>query len=324
MPPKRDCYQGQWAFLTHSRLSADAPDLPASLRAMRDQLARDSMEVTEYVVCREMHAPDEKGDAALIWHLHWLLHMPMGFKHKAAEFTYPVIGRTADIKMLRSKPADALMKYLVKGDKWARDTGVAERFPPTYLTNTAIGGKHPSANYVRVKADMAAWQADEEKKLEPPIVWPQAYLTITIPEPAGENRRRHIYVYGRSDVGKTYGTRALRLYRCGGEPKYRFERYKGESLVLYDDCYPGSWEEMVAVCDEAFQVVDAPGGSRYTPIHFKPGQLRVVMIVSNRQPPWWTYDDPTAAARWNTRFRVYEAQAGPGGCTLIPRDNHVV
>lgn len=309
MPPKqRDRWRGKTVFLTWSRYAIIKPKLEEVWGRVKPMFPN---EIEDWSICAEQHSPDElltvghKTPSKYIWHIHAIVRSEVDCKSSAFDLFSPELDMAVHphIKMV--------------GATWRRVVTYIQK--DGYFIGTAQGipTKPPWKGYLRDKADKAAYLEDNVPEVK--IVWPQSYLGIELKKPDAAHRLRHVYLYGNSDAGKTYGLRNVHGYRCSADPKYRFERYRGEEIIIFDDCIP-TWEEMVAISNTTPHKVEVPGGSRYTRVYFEPNTVRTMIIISNRVAPW--HDWPTIpAARWTTRFQ--EFQVVPGQQAVLLRGEPV-
>lgn len=128
------------------------------------------------------------------------------------------------------------------------------------------------------------------RKPRAPVAWPLRYLTYEIIKPDPAVKKRHWWFWGPPDLGKTrlMGelTAGAAVFWAPTEAKYRFEMYRDEELIIYDDVIP-SLEELLNVTAHAWGLMQRPGGKRYTPGYWEEGSDRTVVVLSNKSPESW-------------------------------------
>lgn len=115
-------------------------------------------------------------------------------------------------------------------------------------------------------------------------------------------KKRHIWMYGPPDTGKTswinetFGGTAIFMVNAG---KYPFENYMNEEIIIYDDIVPVR-EDLINATN-TWKVLKSIGQVRYKEQYWKIGQERLVIVISNMIP----FNDLAI----NARFNYYEIAA---------------
>ena len=105
---------------------------------------------------------------------------------------------------------------------------------------------------------------------------------ITIPKPDPANKKRHYWVYGPPDVGKSlHLMHAFREYRVlFPNSKYPFEAYDGQDLVVFDDVFP-HYRDLLN-CSNTYECSGVPvGDSRYCSVFWQQDHCRVMFVLLN-------------------------------------------
>jgi len=77
--------------------------------------------------------------------------------------------------------------------------------------------------------------------------------------------------------------------------KYRYEGYRNEDLIIYDDCWP-KLEELLDVSNTYMHRKPIYGETRYKKCYWKPKHTRTMVVLTNRMPPY--YETPSFMARF--------------------------
>jgi len=145
-------------------------------------------------------------------------------------------------------------------------------------------------NYRKEAADTAAWQYDRRSRMRPAVQWP-----IRVPggglqlEPRLADKRCNWWIISEPDAGKTYwsqsyfGTSAVFDVPLGD--KYRFEGYRGERVIIYDDVMPER-EELLRLCNVWTRPAEVPYSCRYTRAYLPVNTRLVVIVLSNAYPEY--------------------------------------
>lgn len=145
-------------------------------------------------------------------------------------------------------------------------------------------------DYRKRRADLDAYELDKELRLlkSPfPFELPNERL---ISEPILE-KRRHYWFVGPADWGKTtwvneqFAGKAVFLRPAA---KYPYEGYTGEDIIIFDDVSPDGKEELCSITNTWKIRSQVYGDTRYTRKYWKLGHERMVIILSNQEPPFNT------------------------------------
>lgn len=151
-----------------------------------------------------------------------------------------------------------------------------------------------SNNYSKNIADHAAWQRDRELVIRQPNIYPIKYFEQTIEKPDPSNKKRHLWIIGAPDIGKTYNLNKSLFsftYYLRKPDRYPFESYNQEEIVVYDDIYPITFQELTCITQTfTNSQTTVPGGSRYRPNYIHKDITRTIMVVSNDFPNYFTSD----------------------------------
>ena len=110
-----------------------------------------------------------------------------------------------------------------------------------------------------------------------PIPLPQG---DQIPVPDPNNKRRHLWIYGPPNAGKTLWLETnvlqFRNYRISGTV-YPYGNYDGEQIIIYDDITPKAGD-LLSICNTSAYPRPVPGQTRYG-VRYVPGKLVTLVIV---------------------------------------------
>lgn len=131
-------------------------------------------------------------------------------------------------------------------------------------------------------------------------VYPIVLPWCSIPKPDPAEKKRHWWIWGPPDVGKTNITQTamagMKVYSAGPNAKYRFESYEHEDIVLFDDCVP-TLQEILDATNTWHIQRERVGGKRYSSGYWKVGHSRTLVILANHAPKDWP-------ASFHARFNV--------------------
>lgn len=137
-------------------------------------------------------------------------------------------------------------------------------------------------------------RADEKE-----IVWPVKLPWATIDKPEPSLKKRHLWIWGPPDLGKTYevskAVEGMKVYFTGQEVKYRFEGYDDQELIVFDDTKV-TLDELLDCSNTYLHAKERAGGSRYVRTYWKKKQTRTMIVLSNHPPP---FEDESFKARFN-------------------------
>lgn len=138
-----------------------------------------------------------------------------------------------------------------------------------------------SKNFRKEYGDRSQWLIYLAVNAMPPPVYP-----ISLPdgsdcgEPAANNKKRHLWIWGPPNAGKTLwletNVLCFRNYRVAGT-NYPFDNYDGEQIIIYDDVTPNA-NHLLSITNSSKYPRPAPGQTRYH-VRYVPGNLVTLVIV---------------------------------------------
>ncbi len=160
---------------------------------------------------------------------------------------------------------------------------------------------HSRYNYRKEVADTEAWQSDRRFELRPDVQFP-----IRLPgghvqhEPEARDKQISWWLKGPPNSGKTYWSQryfgSSKVYDVPTEERYRYEAYRGEKVIIFDDVVP-TREEIIRLSNYWYRETEVPYSARYTR-KYLPVKTRIILIIlSNDWPDYM--DDPAIVARFN-------------------------
>lgn len=234
------------------------------------------------------------------WHSEtggWHVHISGSFTKKKRlqnSACFDIYGLHPNIKFLKDKKGvKRWMQYVCKGG--------------TFVTTSRLD-MSSSHNYVKRKADHLTWKADAERGLT--SCWQEDSLSLfgSYVSFIFANKRRSLWIYGASDVGKTTEVRrALSSYAyfLRRQPPYLYEGYSGENIIVSDD--QDQDEKTKLTKTEICHMLNGAwsncpthvyGASRYSATYLKPGVNIHYIVIANNVPLF-------AEEEWfKSRFRV--------------------
>lgn len=158
-----------------------------------------------------------------------------------------------------------------------------------------------SNNYKRRKADFDAWKEDVEYNTDfTEVQFPFQLMHLTIPKPDPACKKRHYWIVGPPDWGKTYHIEKYFAYKKIYKAKthdYPFEGYQHEDLIVYDDYIP-KFKELANVSNTYYTRTHVYGKVRQVNTYWKPGHTRTMIICTNEYPKFGDLM-PAFEARFN-------------------------
>lgn len=159
-------------------------------------------------------------------------------------------------------------------------------------------------NYRKDQSDKKAYEEDKARSEYKEIEWPLKLKWCEIPKPDARNKKRHWWIRGDpTKHSKTYeidqATIGMKVFFAGLQETYRFEDYRDEELIVYNDVIP-KVPELISVTDTLSRPMERPGGSRFVKGYWPANKPRTVIVLSNVLPP----HDRTAA--FDARFNVID------------------
>lgn len=117
------------------------------------------------------------------------------------------------------------------------------------------------------------------------IVWPVSMGIVTMNIPDAKLKKRHAWICGPPDTGKTYWMNLCfkdQKVFVPANTEYPFENYNDEDLIVYDDKIP-KFEEIASVTNTYFVNTPIFGKVRYQTKYWKCGHARNVIVLSNKE-----------------------------------------
>jgi len=164
-------------------------------------------------------------------------------------------------------------------------------------------------NFSKRRADQQAYKAALVFNRLDAIKWP-----IRLPDgtnqhkPSADERKRHFWIYGPADIGKTrwatFTFRNQKVFYPRKANKYPLEGYKDQEVLVFDD-----WDERSLVKDLLVDIANVYtsdgtnhvyGDTRFFGVFWAAHHVRTIIVLSNSTP---TYSDED----WfKSRFYVME------------------
>lgn len=161
-------------------------------------------------------------------------------------------------------------------------------------------------NAIKMESYLERYRVEYAKSKEKKIEWPIKLPWCTIEEPKPENRKRHFWIWGKANLGKTHmiqeATKDMKVFMPEGQD-FPFEDYNGQQLVILDDSNI-DMTTMISCTNTWYANKQVAGKTRYKKVYWPRGQTRTMIIVSNDYPDEYMKDD-----RFNTRFNVIKIEA---------------
>jgi Geminivirus Rep catalytic domain/RNA helicase len=148
-----------------------------------------------------------------------------------------------------------------------------------------------SQNFVRRKLDHDAWVENNKQKKTVDVKWPVILPDGTpVHKPTMElQKKRHFWIWGQSDVGKTYWAQntfeGQKVYVAGTE-KFAFDRYADEEVIIFDDV-DLTRDHKTLICNISnYNRIPVPlPPTRYVQKMWRCHQYRTIFVLSNAPPP---------------------------------------
>jgi hypothetical protein len=166
-----------------------------------------------------------------------------------------------------------------------------------YLENYMF---HTWVNFHKDMQDFTEWQMhmDEQKMKE--IEWPIYLPKIPLLQqcPTVTEKKCNWLIIGPPDSGKTRWLETQfqmqRIYKSL-DPRYPFEGYNGEAVIVWDDCYPKR-KDLIAASN-VYLTRTLVGATRYRRTYWPMNQRRVLILLNNEEPTY--FNEPWFQARFN-------------------------
>nr|WAE42652.1 MAG: replication associated protein [Cressdnaviricota sp.] len=131
------------------------------------------------------------------------------------------------------------------------------------------------------------WFRMERMRHTVDVTYPKNLFGYKIGMPDPKMKKRHLYIRGRPDLGKTYYTEMVfdkqRVFYVGSESKYNLEDYDDEDILVYDDVMP-SLKEILDITNTYRGNRQRSGGKRYSTGYWMKDHCRTVIILHNDWP----------------------------------------
>lgn len=138
----------------------------------------------------------------------------------------------------------------------------------------------------KVYEDMLWTQSFLKRKVLKDVTWPISIeftgrQAIIIPEPRATEKRRHLWIHGPPDLGKTFFTEeafeGMKVFFPAKSNSY--DAYLGEQVIIYDDIYPTLHHLMSGTNTSKFE--KACGDTRYKHVYWPANQCRLIIVLCN-------------------------------------------
>jgi hypothetical protein len=148
-------------------------------------------------------------------------------------------------------------------------------------------------------------KAKERKEIEYPIHLPWCVIN----KPKEAEKKRHIYIHGPPNCGKTTiiqeAMAGKKVFFVKTGEKYRYEGYKGEEIIVYDDVNKLPRDELISAANVYKSTQEVAGESRYCKNYWTANQARIIIILSNHEPWFAKGEHPDHALM--ARFKIIKA-----------------
>jgi len=149
--------------------------------------------------------------------------------------------------------------------------GASELYPTSRNFRKEYGDRTQWLNYLAIRA-----MPDPEYPIQLPN-------DETIAKPRGADKKRHIWIYGPPNAGKTQWLEAnvyrFKNYRVGGT-LYPYDNYDGEQIIIYDDVIPKA-QDLLSITNTSEWQRPVPGQTRYSQRFVPGGLITLVIVCSN-------------------------------------------
>lgn len=278
-------FKGKAAFLTFPQWRKERMDEKEFEAWVQKNFIDDHKD--DYLVFRWTAAQEPHQDGTI--HFHLYLEFGDVFETRN-QLYWDKYGKHGNYQVAKSRRA--IVKYIHKGG----------RFVGTIAKEHEVQ-REEWTNFRKVKEDKEAWELEQEFAARKEITWPIIFPWFDVPKPDPVIKKRHYWFIGRPDLGKTHftdlATLGMKVFWCGEEKQYRFENYRNEQLIIYNDCHP-SRRELIKVSDTINALIERPNKRRYNAGYWRAGTVRTIIVLDNNPPP----DDWTGA--FQARFHVIQ------------------
>lgn len=271
-------FHAKQAALTYSSLGYVEPIKNIWLEEMCKKASSTGNIIEGYCIASEQH---EKKD----WHIHMWIKFLDYIDTKDSRF-FDIDSIHPNIKNCGKSPIGWL-NYIKKFGN--------------FIENNTISAKEidPSKGYIRKKLDKNSYEMDKKYEELIELEWPILYKNIKLEKPDPKNKKRHLWIWGKPTISKTKEMQDIcegkKVYYCPTESKYRWENYRNEEIVIFDDCDQLSVSELISVTETWRVRKEIHGGSRNYARFWPLNICRICIVLSNFPP----IGDEAFQARFN-------------------------
>lgn len=130
-----------------------------------------------------------------------------------------------------------------------------------------------------------------------------------VPEPNPADKRRHLWIYGPPNAGKTKWLEAniyrFKNFKVAGT-LYPYDNYNGEQIIVYDDIVPDP-QHLLNITNSSDYPRPVPGQTRYS-VRYVPGGLVTLVVVCMNEPIDVVYEKQRDTTRDALKTRFVEHQ----------------
>lgn len=148
-----------------------------------------------------------------------------------------------------------------------------------------------SKNFRKKQADHEAWIEHVNAKNSVAVRWPWVLPEGTVmqkPSDPETSKRRHVWLYGASDLGKTtwlHDTFAGQKIYIASTSTFAFDSYNGEEIIVFDDvALDSTYKELICAMSGYFRVKSPLPPTRYHQKFWPINQLRTIIVICNDPP----------------------------------------
>lgn len=242
-------------FLTYPKCNLEKEELLKHIENLHG--------INHYVISKELH---EDGTP----HLHAYFNFDKKLNIKDCRH-FDINGFHPNIETVRDR--QSCIKY-IKKDK-------------NFIENI-IFDNNPD-NFIKRKKDYDAWiEHNTLMNLKEPE-YPITFMGQTINKPDPSIKKRHFWIYGPPDIGKTYNInktfKGLKVF-VRPSNKYPYEQYDNEDIIIFDDIQNIRFDEIASITNTYSIKTPVYGDIRYFNKFYKLEHTRTVIVVSNKPPEY--------------------------------------
>lgn len=161
----------------------------------------------------------------------------------------------------------------------------------TYVSLRRGGEYHVTcAKYKRYMKELEGDARKPRIDIAYPIVWKD----LTMLKPDAAVKKRNWWIRAPPDFGKTRDFnnlfKGMRAYWIQGNLNERWELYDDEEVIIYDDCKV-DFNELSVVTAAVDFIQMLPSKVRYDNVQFRIGQVRTVVVLTNKTMAHCGYSD---------------------------------